>query len=257
MRPVPMYAVRRSGRKWRNHIGGRIVPGRTARLLAVRARARRRGGVGVVVIACLALVTLGSPAEAQNLLSNPEVIGTTAPWTVCSGSHSVFDDHTETCTDSGSVLTGSALVGCGAGIDPSFNQFAIFQCVALAGTGVVAGSSEVFYRAWVLVNRQEATVLSIRFFSSSDCTGSEISGALESMLTPGSQWVFYPLSAVGTPVPATTASIELRMAAYDPIDDSPFFGALDAAYLGTVPLLFDDGLDHTSSVACNWSSYSP
>lgn len=208
-----------------------------------------------VVALALAALLAAPGGAAQNLLTNPAVFGTVAPWTGCPSNSTRLSDRNDTCTDSSSAVATSWLVDCGVGYNDSFNQVVLRQCVPLAGTGVVPGSTTVFYSGWGLVNRPVQTTLAIAFFDSADCTGSMIDEGSGTLLAPALQWVPFELQTAL--VPESAASIEYRLFALDASDNSEILLFLDDAYLGPDPLLFAGSFEETPQLACLWSSYAP
>lgn len=210
--------------------------------------ARRRS-----VALALAALLAASSAGAQNLLSNPEVTGTLAPWTVCGLNGFLSDDRHGSCLSSGSALAASDELDCDIAELAGTNHAVIRQCVPLAGTGIVPGSTEVYYSGWAMVDQTEPMWLSIVFFASADCSGSELDNSSRGMTAPTDEWVNFELDYTGVPV--GTASIQYRLVAFDEVDNSTYLLSLDDAYFGTVPLLFADGFEQ-GSVDCRWSSHS-
>lgn len=135
------------------------------------------------------------------------------------------------------------------------NQVVIRQCVPLAGTGIVPGST-VHYSGWGAVDRDSDIYLWIEFFASTDCTESALAGTLQVEDALELQWTRFELSPPFT-VPANAASVEYRLAVLDSVDSSMFLALLDGAYLGAAPLLFTDNLEGSAPNPCRWSSESP
>jgi len=183
-----------------------------------------------LALAALALVAITAPTRAQNLLANPEIAGSISPWTVCGGDTGSLGGNRTTCPDSDSLLAISSQVDCGLSL--LVHELAFVQCVPLAGTGLVAGSSKAFFSAWLYFETDFAGVyrgIGLRYFTSEDCTGDEISHTSNGFEGGYAGWTFTNGFDLVT-VPAGTASIEYRAIAFD-LDNNTFF----YSYFDTMP----------------------
>jgi len=222
--------------------------------IAPRHLARMRPHLITWLAACTLTIVPSAPAGAQNLLSNPDFAGTASPWTACDGDVSLAGER-DGCSDTSATLAVAAEVDCGLG--SASYEAGIRQCVPLAGSALVAGSSKVFFSGWVFVDQNVTAGIALRFFAGTDCSGvDEISGAV---LAGGSGyagiWKFWtPLDPV--PVPAGTLSIEYQAIGIDH-DGTWFLEFFDDAYLGTATVLYTDGFEHASPTPCHWHGFAP
>ncbi len=173
------------------------------------------------VLAVLALGLGWAPAQAQNLLTNPDFDADLSGWTVDSGSWSflaagwptgVFTPGSAQGQHPGTVAGSFVFLTQCVQVSPSTPYLASFYGFIPTGQG---STGEVFMR----VNR----------YSTTGCTSLTSQGDSPTLTTPGTSWQH---SSATFSTSASEHSVRVSLAIRKPAADGPFEARLDGVYLG-------------------------
>jgi hypothetical protein len=189
-----------------------------------------------------AMLALGVPAAAQNLLDNPDFDAGALSWQVQLGTLDLV-------ADSGSCMSSQAAAGASAPTGSGFQSFVLTAEACLPVDGSVVGSLEAggMYRTSAGV----WTRIYLQFFSDADCLAHQgwsgfVAGGTSSDWTR----ISGPI-ALGTATRAVRFWIDVIPMAFE---EPPFTVELDRLSLGPLPELFLDGFESEAGSACHWSS---
>ena len=201
----------------------------------------------LALLAVLACCCPGGPAQAQNLLANPDFDGPGGLdlWTVQTGSM-VLGADSGSCTTSGAIDATSGLTGGG---DQAF-WITSQQCTPIDPVvtpvihlaGLHRSTATLFSRVYLQMFSDTTCSTPVGFssfvFGSSASTWSRIAGAVA--------------------IDSATESVLFFAESYPQTAGAPAFTVQwDRFYMGVLPEIFHDDFEFESGSSCRWSAVAP